>query len=191
MISLTNKFKNTQNYMSSFNDRLRNLIKIELGRDRKRKVGGGRSVSNKINYTNAGSKSLTSSKTTSPNESLRFIVKGLSYLEKVDQGGQTDADVQDLIPWIRKKVKLRDYQTGRFLKMDDYSVRKVATQIKRKLETVGVNPTNFLDDAIEIAYNQLNQIETPLVKDVNLNLDEMLLAFGYKRKGNDLILKIK
>ena len=52
-----------------------------------------------------------------------------------------------------------------------------------------MKPTNFIDDAINKAMEKINTIEKPIVEDVHINHEEILLRLGFVKQGEDFILK--
>ncbi len=186
-MSLAVKFNNTEKYISSFSDRLVELLRIELERNRTREYKSG-NISNKINYTGQLAKSLTTIYKDLPN-GFGYMIEGSDYAQKLDSGGKVKADLGSLISWVKNKpVRLRDF-SGRFVKITDAKIKSLAMRIQNKLSTQGITPTNFIDDAIEIAMQKIDSIQDPMVKDVELNLDEIMIRAGYTKKGDDYIIK--
>lgn len=191
------KLRNTESYMFGFSKRLIKLLKIEIGRNRTRKYNG-KTVSAPIDDTGSLKRSLELAFTkTRLNQSISggsfsLGIKGNSYGEKLDEGGLVDAQVPKIIEWIKRKpVKLKDAR-GRLVKADDYKVNKLANNIVRKLNGntgVGIKPTNFIGDAVDIAMQQINAISEPVEKDIYLNLDEIFKMAGYTKKGDDYIIE--
>ncbi len=96
-----------------------------------------------------------------------------------------------MIPWIESKpIRLKD-ATGKFAKTKDrqYRIKQLAFAIQNKIRREGIRPTNFIDDAIEIAMQKIESIAEPIDKDVNLNLDEIFRNAGYTKKGDDYIIE--
>jgi len=117
------------------------------------------------------------------------MIEGSDYAEKLDSGGKVKADLGSLISWVKNKpVRLRDF-SGRFVKITDAKIKSLAEKIQYKLSTQGITPTNFIDDAIEIAMQKIDSIQDPMVKDVELNLDEIMIRAGYTKKGDDYIIE--
>ena len=180
------KLRNTEAYMHGFSKRLIKLLKIEIGRNRKRNYNG-KIVSAPIDNTG----SLRDSLKVQIGKSKMSIV-GNSYGEKLDEGGLVNPRVSDIIKWIKRKpVKLKDAR-GRFVKADDYKINKLANNIVRRLNGStgsGIKATNFIGDAIDMAMQQINAIAEPVQKDIYLNLDEIMIRAGYTKKGDDYIIE--
>jgi len=190
-MSIVTKFKNTDTYMKSFSNRLVDLLRIELERNRTRSSSRG-NYSGKINDTGELASKLKSiyKKTES---GFSYNIQGLKYGQAVDGGrksGRPPSTVK-LISWIKSKpIRLKD-ATGKFAKTKDkqYRIKKLAFAIQNKIRREGIRPTNFIDDAIEIAMQKVASIAEPIEKDVNLNLDEIFKMAGYTKKGDDYIIE--
>lgn len=184
---MVNKFKNTKLYLkNSFSKKLIKLITHEINRSRGRKRG-----SSPINYTGKLAESLTSHIETSSN-GFSLNIEGLEYGKYVDEGGGAGAipPVQTIVNWIRNKpvTSLQDYK-GNSVKIDEIAkVQSIAYAISRAISLKGVQPTGFLDDAIENAVDELEAIADPLVQDIILNLEDIMLKAGYIKKGDNYIL---
>jgi hypothetical protein len=190
-MSIVTKFKNTDAYMKSFSNRLVELLRIELERNRTRNSSRG-SYSGKINDTEELASSLKSiyKKTES---GFSYNIQGFKYGQAVDEGrkGGRPPSTDVLIPWIQSKpIRLKD-ATGKFAKVKDkqYRIKQLAFAIQNKIRREGIRPTNFIDDAIEIAMQKIASIAEPIEKDINLNLDEIFKMAGYTKKGDDYIIE--
>ena len=99
-------------------------------------------------------------------------------------------NIDNIIDWIRAKpVRVRDIETGRFLRATDYEVRKLAHNISRKVAREGIQPTNFITDAINQSMDKLNKLGAAVSEDVSLNLDDILVKAGYVKKGENYIIE--
>jgi len=190
-MSIVTKFKNTDAYMKSFSKRLVELLRIELERNRRRNSSRGQ-YSGKINDTGELAKSLKSiyKKTDS---GFSYDIQGMEYGKAVDEGRKSGKppSTTTLMLWIKgKPVRLKDV-SGKFAKTKDrqYRIKQLAFAIQNKIRREGIRPTNFIDDAIEIAMQKIASIADPIVKDVNLNLDEIFKMAGYIKKGDDYIIE--
>ena len=186
-MSVVTKFNNTEKYISNFSNRLVELLRIELERNRTRQYKSG-NISNKINSSGSLAQSLRTIYKDLPS-GFGYNIEGNDYGLKVDSGGKVNADITELMTWIRNKpVRLRD-ASGKFVGLSNARVRGLAYLIKKKLSTEGITPTNFINDAIEIAMQKIASIAEPIDKDVNLNLDEIFRNAGYTKKGDDYIIE--
>ena len=187
------KLKNTEAYMKSFSNRLVELLRIELERNRVRNTNRG-SYSGKINSTTRLAQSLKATFDKNQNSSSYDILSE-EYGKYVDEGRKTGSPppIGSIIKWIGdKKIKFRDFETGKFLSTQSkpYKLKQLAFVIKRKIGLEGIKPTNFVDDAIEIAMQKMNKITDSVKGDIVLNIDEIMLRAGYKKsKGDDYIIE--
>ena len=190
------KLRNTENYMVGFSNRLIKLLKIEIGRNRKRTYAptktfpNGRTINKPIDSTGSLRKSLETHTTKSGMKGFALGIRGNSYGKDVDEGSDLIApNVDKIVQWIKAKpVRLRDAR-GRFINRSAASIRNIAGLIAEKIENEGTEPTNFIDDAIGMAMQQIATIANPIEKDIYLNLDEILKRAGYTKKGDEYIIE--
>lgn len=190
-MSIANKFKNTDAYMKSFSNRLVELLRIELERNRTRNSSRG-SYSGKINDTGELARSLKSIHK-KLDSGFSYNIQGLHYGEAVDKGRKSGRppSTTTLMLWIKgKPIRLKDV-SGKFANTKDkqYRIKQLAFAIQKKIRREGIRPTNFIDDAIEIAMQKIASIAEPIEKDINLNLDEIFKMAGYTKKGDDYIIE--
>ena len=187
---MLNKFKNTKAYLDNYSKELVKLLKIEIGRNRTRSYTSG-TYNSPIDATGKLKQSIEyiAKKT---KDGFKFNIMANDYAISVDKGrGQGKyPPVDDLIEWIRAKpVRIRDLKSGRFKTASDYEVRKLAHNISRKVARDGIEPTNFITDAINQSMDKLNKLGAAVGKDVSLNLDDILVKAGYVKKGENYIIK--
>lgn len=185
------KFKNTKLYLLKYSKRLIKLLQIELGRNRNRRYRSGNNVSAPINTSEENlSKSFEIKFKESPS-SFSFNILGLKYGMNVNDGRKPGSPppVSEIIKWIKKKpVRLRDSE-GKFVRRDDLTINRIANNISRSIGVNGIQPTNFIDDAIEQSMEGLNTIGEAVGQDVSLNVEDILLKAGYIKKGENYTLK--
>ena len=196
------KLRNTENYMVGFSNRLIKLLKIEIGRNRQRTYAptktfpNGRTINKPIDSTGSLRKSLethmtkSSMKNFAQGGSFALGIRGNSYGKDVDEGSDLTApNVDKIVKWIKAKpVRLRDAR-GKFINRSAASIRNIAGLIAEKIEDEGTEPTNFIDDAISMAMQQIANIADPIEEDIYLNLDEIMIRAGYTKKGDDYIIE--
>ena len=196
------KLRNTENYMVGFSNRLIKLLKIEIGRNRQRTYAptktfpNGRTINKPIDSTGSLRKSLethmtkSSMKNFAQGGSFALGIRGNSYGKDVDEGSDLTApNVDKIVKWIKAKpVRLRDAR-GKFINRSAASIRNIAGLIAEKIEDEGTEPTNFIDDAISMAMQQIATIADPIEEDIYLNLDEIMIRAGYTKKGDDYIIE--
>lgn len=186
---MLNKFKNTKAYLDNYSKELVKLLKIEVGRNRTRTYSSG-TYNSPIDSSGELKQSIEAIAKES-SKSIRFNIMANDYALNVDEGrGQGKyPPVEDIIDWIRvKRIRIRDAK-GRFKTSSDYEVRKLAHNISRKVAREGIQPTNFITDAINQSMDKLNKIGTAVSQDVSLNLDDILVKAGYVKKGENYIIE--
>tara|TARA_R110000803_G_scaffold4201_8_gene14402 strand:+ start:22 stop:582 length:561 start_codon:yes stop_codon:yes gene_type:complete len=186
-VSLVAKFNNTNSWLNAFSDRVVKLLKIEIGRNRNRNYKSG-NVSAPIDSSGSLRESIQAQSKDYEN-GFGYPISGNEYGILIDEGGKATPSIDNIISWIRKKpVKLRN-RTGTFATITNSRIRGLAHNIARAINERDIQPTNFIDDAIEKAMTQINAIQEPIYKDVELNVDEMLIRAGYTKEGDNYIIK--
>ena len=121
---------------------------------------------NKIKDTDTLAKSINYQVKVHPN-SFSFFIEMEEYGEWVDKGRKPGkAPPPDAIrSWIKSKpIRLRDLETGQFLKTTKSRIDSLAFLIGRKIKEKGIAATNFLSEPFEKAFKDLP--------------DELIEAFG-------------
>jgi hypothetical protein len=73
--------------------------------------------------------------------------------------------------------------------MSDFKkVRRVAFAIQKSLKLQGIQKTGFISKTIKDEFIKLNTIYNPIIKDIELDLDNILLRAGYKKTGKETYL---
>ena len=180
------ELNNTKDFMRGYSQKVADLIRIEIGRNRRRDYSG-RVTNAPINTTGEGRTSVESEE-----DGLEFPVVGNDYLEDVSEGtDSTNASKSDILKWINdKRIRFRN-KKGQFLTMSDSRKDNLAEMIVEKLDLVGIRATNFLQDAIDKSYDRLNGVEDAVVDDVIDNIEHILIDRGYVKTGDKLTLNIK
>jgi len=189
-MGLIQQFKNTKLYLEGFSNELIKFMKIELGRNRTRTYPSGNRVSSPINFSKSLSNSLKLVQKES-GSSHDFNITGNQYGLNVNDGRKAGSPppLGDIVQWIKlKPVRLRDFR-GRFATANEGSINGLANNIRRSIGMYGIKPTNFIDDAMDKSIEKLDRIGTPLIKDVELNLDDIFEKAGYIKKGDSYELK--
>ena len=150
--------------LQDFGDRVVKLAQINLGRTYTARRSNGKAYRKRIDSSGTLRKSLKSTLETRGDDG-RFI-SGRVDFSMADYGKYVDAGrkpgkgipLAPLEKWIRNKpLRLRDLESGGFVKMTDSRVRSVAYLISRKAKKKGIEATNFLSDPIEDEYPKLAQ----------------------------------
>ena len=190
------KFKNTEAYLTNYTKKLLVLTRQEILAPQKRtyrsKLFGNRTINAPINSSGDLRNSLRLQKKLDnqisqegfiANQSFRII--GNAYGEILDEGGspqKVKATVSSLEKWINKKpVKLEKIK----------NVTKVAEYMKRKIDRYGVQGTGFLQKVIDKQFDSVMGILPSLTKDIELNLEDILITLGYNKKGDTFTRKIQ
>jgi hypothetical protein len=112
-----------------------------------------------------------------------FRIVGNSYGEILDEGATPEkakATVQGLEKWITKKpVTLQKIKNK----------TKVAEYMKRKIDRYGIQGTGFLQKVVDKQFNNVMGVLPSLVKDIELNLEDIFIALGWDKKGEDTFVR--
>lgn len=185
---MVTKFKNTKLYLEkSFSEQLKKIVKAEITRSRARQSKTGRSFNSPINYTGTLANSL-SSYLQDTSDGFTLNLEGLEYGKAVDEGTNSGfPPIESIVSWIQNKpVKLYNLRGG---SLTQSKIRGIAFAISRSINLRGIAPTNFIDDAIQEALSKLEAISDPMVQDIMLNIEDILLKAGYIKKGDNYTIE--
>ena len=132
----------------------------EVVRQSKLNIGATKTVKGKkrkIDNTGTLRKSLDYQVKVMPN-SFSFFIEMEEYGEWVDVGRKPGKGIpqKELMSWIKSKpIRLRDLETGEFLKTTKSRMNSLAFLINRKIKEKGIAATNFLSDPFEKAFKDL------------------------------------
>ena len=189
------KFKNTEAYLTNYTKKLIVLTRQEILNPQKRtyrsKLFGNRTINAPINSSGdlrnslrlkKKLKNIVSEKGFRATQSFRIV--GNSYGEILDEGATPEkakATVAGLERWIvNKPVKLE--------KIKDAT--KVAEYMKRKIDRYGIQGTGFLQKVVDKQFDSIMGILPSLTKDIEFNLEDILITLGYNKKGETFTRKI-
>ena len=185
---MINKFKNTQSYITNFSKELAKLLKIEIGRKRRRTSAFCRNYSTPIDSSGRLRKNTEPQQIDITENKLSVNIESLVYGDIVDKGRnprQKPPPVKDILQWIKDKpVRIRDIK-GKIVSFNENKKRGIAYVIARSISLYGTRPTNFISDAIEDSMKKLDNITMPVAQDMMLNVDDILLKAGYIKKGDN------
>ncbi len=117
---------------------------------------------------------------------LELNIEGNAYGEQIDEGTRSTSVSKDkLIQWIQNKNGFKDLN-GKPVNLSNLKeVGRIAGLISKSLKFNGIKQTNFLTNIVESKFKELNNIEAPILKDANDDLDNILKRAGYKKGANE------
>ena len=81
---------------------------------------------------------------------------------------------------------------GKLVNLSDTAkINRIATLISKSLKLKGIYPTGFLTDLVETKVKELNNIDQPIVLDVEEDIDNVLKKLGYKKTNNTFTIETK
>ena len=192
-MSLAIKFNNTNSWLNGFSDRLVKLLRIEVSRNRTRTYMGkngkpDRVITAPIDSSGSLRSSLEAVKK-KYNDGFGSNIMGNDYANKINDGGASNPSIDSLISWIRKKPVTLQTTGNRAVNLTEGRIKHLAKNIKKSIQSIGIQKTGFIDDALKDVMKEINSIHSPLIKDVELNVDEILNRAGYTKQGDNYIIK--
>jgi len=184
-----NKFKNTKSYLDNFSQEVAKLLRIEIGRNRKRRSMNprGKNITAPIDSSGRLRESISVESKEGNNNAI-YNIEALSYGLAVDKGrkpNQKPPPVDEIANWIKRKpVRLRDAK-GRIVSRDDKKIMNLAGVIARSIGFYGTSPTNFISEALEASMGKLDALGSAVGQDVMENVEDILLKAGYIKKGDN------
>jgi len=188
------KFRNTEAYLTNYTKRLIVLTRQEILKPQQRtytsQLYGNRTINAPINSTGnlrnslrfeKKIKDIVNEKGFKATQSYRII--GNSYGEILDEGAtpqEANATVDKIERWISNKPVTLDKIKNK---------TKVAGLIKRKIDRYGIQGTGFLQKLVDKQFNTVLGVLPSLVKDIELNLEDMFVALGWDKKGQDTFVR--
>ena len=188
------KFRNTEAYLTNYTKRLIVLTRQEILKPQQRtytsQLYGNRTINAPINSTGnlrnslrfeKKMKDIVNEKGFKATQSYRIV--GNSYGEILDEGAtpeKANATVDKIERWISKKPVTLDKIKNK---------TKVAGLIKRKIDRYGIQGTGFLQKLVDKQFNTVLGVLPSLVKDIELNLEDMFVALGWDKKGQDTFVR--
>jgi hypothetical protein len=188
------KFKNTEAYLSNYTKKLIVLARQEMLNPQERKyrskLFGNRTINSPLNSSGSLRNSLRLKKVikNTVNEkgfkaTQSFRVMGNAYGEILDEGGnpsKVNVSEQALEKWITTKPVTLE-------KIKDKT--KAAQYMKRKIDRYGIQGTGFLQKIVDKQFNTVLGVIPSLVKDIELNLEDMFVALGWDKQGQDTFVR--
>lgn len=154
-----------QKELDNFGKRVVKLAKINLGARRKGKViDSSGTLRNSLDYNLKVFKS----------GNFSFSIEMEDYGVNVDKGRRKGSmpPTAPILKWIKRKpIRLRDLETGSFIKQTESKLKGLAFVIARKIKREGIKATNFLTDPFEKEFKNLSN---ELVDAFALDIDTLL-----------------
>lgn len=180
------KLKNTEKYLEQYAKTIKEkLIEQTERKDRTRSYKSG-TITSSISTSGKlveSYKLQTSRKT----EIVNYNIIGNEYGEAVDEGTTSSKPpVSKLINWLILKNKTLKDSKQRIVDLSDIKkVRRIAFAIQKSLNIIGIQKTGFITDLVNQEFKQLNDIYKPVVKDIEVDIDNILFKAGYKKTGKE------
>jgi hypothetical protein len=188
------KFKNTEAYLSNYTKKLIVLARQEMLNPQERKyrskLFGNRTINSPLNSSGSLRNSLRFKKIikNTVNEkgfsaTQSFRVMGNAYGEILDEGAtgnKVNVSESALEKWITTKPVTLE-------KIKDKT--KAAQYMKRKIDRYGIQGTGFLQKIVDKQFNTVLGVIPSLVKDIELNLEDMFVALGWNKQGQDTFVR--
>ena len=179
------KLKNTEKYLRQYTESLLDNVIVEISRINRTRNYGSRTVTSPIKASGSLQESLRIIQKDTKSK-LELNIEGNSYGEQIDEGTNTSSVSKGkLIQWIQSKNGFKDLK-GNPVNLSDFKkVEVIAGLISKSLKFNGIKKTNFITDVVESKFKELNNIEVPILKDANIDLDNILKRAGYKKGANE------
>jgi len=188
------KFKNTEAYLTNYTKKLIVLTRQEILAPQERKyrskLFGNRTINSPLNSSGNLRNSLRLEKVikNTVNEkgfraTQSFRVMGNAYGEILDEGAtgnKVNVSESALEKWITTKPVTLE-------KIKDKT--KAAQYMKRKIDRYGIQGTGFLQKIVDKQFNTVLGVIPSLVKDIELNLEDMFVALGWNKQGQDTFVR--
>lgn len=179
------KLKNTEKYLREYTKGLLDISVKELNRKDRIRNYNSQSVTSSITASGSLQESLKIVEKDT-NKILQLNLEGNAYGEQIDEGTKsTSVSKGKLIQWIKNKNGFKDLN-GKIVDLSNTKkVDRIASLISKSLKFNGIKPTYFLTDIINSKIKELKNIESPIVLDIESDLDNVLLKLGYKKQGKE------
>lgn len=184
---MTIRLKNTKKYLAEYSKNLLKLAKLEIEKtDRTRSYKSG-NITGPINASGSLKDSLEIRGVKTTDVIYNYSILGNEYGEAVDEGTSSSTPpVSKLINWLVSKNKTLLDSKQRTVELGDIKkVRRIAFAIQKSLSIRGIQKTGFLTNLVEEEFKQLNDIYKPVVKDIEVDIDNILIKAGYKKTGKE------
>ena len=179
------RLKNTEAYLRQYTKSLLDNLIVEISRVNRTRNYASRTVTSPIKASGSLQESLKIIQKDTKSK-LELNIEGNSYGEQIDEGTNTSSVSKGkLIQWIKNKNGFKDLN-GKPVNLSNLKeVGRIAGLISKSLKFNGIKQTNFLTNIVESKFKELNNIEAPILKDANDDLDNILKRAGYKKGANE------
>lgn len=188
------KFKNTEAYLTNYTKKLIVLTRQEILKPQERKyrskLFGNRTINSPLNSSGSLRNSLRLKKVlrNTVNEkgfraTQSFRVMGNAYGEILDEGAAPD------------KVNVTESALENWITTKPVTLEKVKDKVKasqymkRKIDLYGIQGTGFLQKIVDEQFDSVLGVLPSLVKDIELNLEDMFVALGWDKQGQDTFVR--
>ena len=179
------KLKNTEKYLRQYTKSLLDNLIVEISRVNRTRNYASRTVTSPIKALGSLQESLKIIQKDTKSK-LELNIEGNSYGEQIDEGTNTSSVSKGkLIQWIKNKNGFKDLNGNPVNLSNLKEVGRIAGLISKSLKFNGIKQTNFLTNIVESKFKELNNIEAPILKDANDDLDNILKRAGYKKGANE------
>jgi hypothetical protein len=185
------KLENTEKYLREYTKSLLENAIVEIARKDRTRNYPSRPVTTNITASGSLQESLKIKEEES-SSILKLNIEGNSYAEQIDEGtNSTDVSKDKLIQWIKNKRGFKDLK-GNTINLNNISkISAIAKIISKSLKLKGIYPTRFLSDLVELKFKELNNIDQPIVLDIEQDIDNVLKKLGYKKTNNTFSIVTK
>lgn len=185
------RLENTEKYLRQYTQSLLDNAVVEIARKDRTRYYPSRPVTTNITASGSLQESLKL-KEKKGTSVLELNIEGNSYAEQIDEGtSSTEVSKDKLIQWIKNKRGFKDLN-GKLVNLSDTAkINRIATVISKSLKLKGIYPTGFLTDLVETKVKELNNIDQPIVLDVEEDIDNVLKKLGYKKTNNTFTIETK
>lgn len=172
--------------LEEFAERVNKLARINLGATYTEKGSNGKIYRKRIDSSGKLKNSIDYTLETRGDDGK--FSRGILNFEMLEYGLYVDRGrkrgkgipINPLVKWIKKKpLRIRDLETGGFIKATDARVRSLAFLISRKAKMKGIKATNFFTEPLNDEFPKYAQKLTDAAGDDYLSdLDERIDTFN-------------
>jgi hypothetical protein len=180
------KLKNTEKYLEDYTIRLKDKLVVETSRTDRTRSYSSQSITSPITASGSLQESYKYHKSRKTGIAS-FNIIGNAYGETVDEGTRSSKPpVSRLINWLISKNRRLIDLAGNTVNLNDIKkVRRIAFAIQKSLNIKGIQKTGFITDLVNQEFNQLQEINIPITKDIITDIDNILKRAGYEKTGKE------